>query len=391
MKCIHCYREIEDGLKFCTKCGFQQPEDREAYEREHPELAEAIPEDEMLERIEQVKVEKSTAMSYDDLVQLLSPDPHCDDILMMVNEGLVFFSITHDQEAAWYSKCANLISDKIGFYPFFMQCLNQGYEKARSLLYNQARENWSVMPITPEQKAQADDNLDLPPQLPPQLPKAPFVQPQPIVPPVPAIQPQHPFQPQPAIQPQPVFQQQPAADFNNTYTPAYTSPTPTPTKNCPFCNTVIPADSDMCPFCHAALDYSYTQNDDTQDDETEKKKSHIWILPVTLIGLLIVGLIIYAFVPKGPTGDPQEDAEQTIKEVINILSRDINSEEDIQQVEDDLTELKDKYEDFYKDESYSDYKEYQEDLYEYTYNNDDLTNALDDYHQRIKEIRYNVD
>lgn len=39
MKCINCYREIDDGLKFCPKCGFMQPDDRESYEREHPELA----------------------------------------------------------------------------------------------------------------------------------------------------------------------------------------------------------------------------------------------------------------------------------------------------------------------------------------------------------------
>ena len=47
MKCIKCYREIDDGLKFCPKCGFMQPIDRAAYEREHPELAVAKPNDEM--------------------------------------------------------------------------------------------------------------------------------------------------------------------------------------------------------------------------------------------------------------------------------------------------------------------------------------------------------
>jgi len=51
MKCVNCYREIADGLKFCPKCGFMQPTDREAYELEHPELADAIPEDEMLETL----------------------------------------------------------------------------------------------------------------------------------------------------------------------------------------------------------------------------------------------------------------------------------------------------------------------------------------------------
>ena len=46
MKCIHCYREIDEHLKFCTYCGAKQPLDRAAYEREHPELAEAVSEEE---------------------------------------------------------------------------------------------------------------------------------------------------------------------------------------------------------------------------------------------------------------------------------------------------------------------------------------------------------
>ena len=52
MKCIHCYREIEEGIKFCNYCGTMQPLDREAYEKEHPELAEAISDDEMNRLIE---------------------------------------------------------------------------------------------------------------------------------------------------------------------------------------------------------------------------------------------------------------------------------------------------------------------------------------------------
>ena len=47
MKCINCYREIGDDNKFCTFCGTMQPLDREAYEREHPEIATAISDDEM--------------------------------------------------------------------------------------------------------------------------------------------------------------------------------------------------------------------------------------------------------------------------------------------------------------------------------------------------------
>lgn len=47
MKCINCYREIKNSVKFCTYCGTMQPANRAAYEMEHPELAEAMPEDEV--------------------------------------------------------------------------------------------------------------------------------------------------------------------------------------------------------------------------------------------------------------------------------------------------------------------------------------------------------
>lgn len=58
MKCINCYREIADDLKFCTFCGTKQPDDREAYEREHPELAEAISIEELLEQQKQEEEER---------------------------------------------------------------------------------------------------------------------------------------------------------------------------------------------------------------------------------------------------------------------------------------------------------------------------------------------
>ena len=51
MKCVNCYREIDDGMKFCPKCGFMQPSDRATYEREHPELATALPGDEILKKV----------------------------------------------------------------------------------------------------------------------------------------------------------------------------------------------------------------------------------------------------------------------------------------------------------------------------------------------------
>ena len=56
MKCVKCYREIDEHLKFCTYCGAKQPVDRAAYEQEHPELAEALSDDELLEQQRQRQV-----------------------------------------------------------------------------------------------------------------------------------------------------------------------------------------------------------------------------------------------------------------------------------------------------------------------------------------------
>ena len=53
MKCINCYKEIKDSLKFCKYCGTKQPADRAAYEREHPELAYALPEEDVNDLIKQ--------------------------------------------------------------------------------------------------------------------------------------------------------------------------------------------------------------------------------------------------------------------------------------------------------------------------------------------------
>ena len=65
MKCINCYREIKDTVKFCTYCGTKQPADRAAYEREHPELADAMPDEDVnvfikqeQERLEQERQEQ---------------------------------------------------------------------------------------------------------------------------------------------------------------------------------------------------------------------------------------------------------------------------------------------------------------------------------------------
>ena len=53
MKCINCYKEIKNTMKFCNYCGTKQPADRAAYEREHPELADALPEDLIMKQIKE--------------------------------------------------------------------------------------------------------------------------------------------------------------------------------------------------------------------------------------------------------------------------------------------------------------------------------------------------
>ena len=67
MKCVKCYREIDEHLKFCTYCGAKQPLDRAAYEREHPELAEALSDDELLEQQRQLQVMEAERKAREEL------------------------------------------------------------------------------------------------------------------------------------------------------------------------------------------------------------------------------------------------------------------------------------------------------------------------------------
>ncbi len=66
MKCVKCYREIDEHLKFCTYCGAKQPVDRAAYEREHPELAEALSDDELLEQQRQRQVMEAERKAHEE-------------------------------------------------------------------------------------------------------------------------------------------------------------------------------------------------------------------------------------------------------------------------------------------------------------------------------------
>lgn len=59
MKCINCYREIDDNMKFCNFCGAKQPLDRVAYEQDHPELADALSQDVLLQQEHERQIEEA--------------------------------------------------------------------------------------------------------------------------------------------------------------------------------------------------------------------------------------------------------------------------------------------------------------------------------------------
>ena len=74
MKCIGCYREIKDGLKFCNFCGTKQPKDREAYELEHPELKDAIPESDVMKQLSETVPEPAPEPQFE-MPQTFDPEP----------------------------------------------------------------------------------------------------------------------------------------------------------------------------------------------------------------------------------------------------------------------------------------------------------------------------
>ncbi len=74
MKCVKCYREIDEHLKFCTYCGAKQPVDRAAYEQEHPELAEALSDDELLEQQRQRQVMEAERKAREEVERIVKEE-----------------------------------------------------------------------------------------------------------------------------------------------------------------------------------------------------------------------------------------------------------------------------------------------------------------------------
>lgn len=344
MKCINCYREIADGLKFCPKCGFKQPDDRAAYELEHPELADAMPEDEILEQVNMLADEPRTAMSRDEFVQLIASDPNYKSIANIVDDGLVTYLLIEPNDIeTWYAKCAELINDKQGFYPYFVKLLSQQPEKARNLLHNQVADEMNI--------AQPGVNNN---NMPTQMPEVRKVTP----PPHPVI----PSTPQVNVPAPPVQQN----TMGMTPQPPVTSQA---TGNqemmeCPICHQLIALGTPQCPYCKQILDWSYSTTAN-EEEASSKPKKGVWKIALAVIAVLLIfgaGHLIYTL-SQGPTGNPRKDAMRAVKEMIDLIEdADISTKEDIEKLEDDIEDLQYKYEKYYSKRGKLD--EFKEEIYE---------------------------
>lgn len=333
MKCINCFREIDDGLKFCPKCGFKQPDDREAYELEHPELADAIPEEDILEKMKLSALEPRTAMTREEFVEMVANDPHHESIIKIVDEGIEKFAITEqsDQER-WHAKCAGLIGDKQGFYPYFVMLLSQQYEMARDLLLNQASYGMDFAPATKEEEA---------PELPSDIPELP--------PPLPL--PHNATYGYPYYNPGYIQSASASSPINN----AYGSPVV-----CPICHNRISPGTTECPFCHQLLDWK----DDTQGPGTgdeENKENYMWVLPVIIIVVLI--LLVVAASNCSDNKKPREDPYNYAPTYYDYSTESA----EIEEVETMEPAKEEDQNDPYYDNSYYDDEEKDDDDYEYYY------------------------
>ena len=61
-------------MKFCTYCGAKQPVDRAAYEQEHPELAEALSDDELLEQQRQRQVMEAERKAREEVERIVKEE-----------------------------------------------------------------------------------------------------------------------------------------------------------------------------------------------------------------------------------------------------------------------------------------------------------------------------
>lgn len=297
MKCVNCFREIEDGIKFCPKCGFIQPEDREAYEREHPELADALPEEEIMRQVEVAAAAavSTTAMSREEFERLVAIDPNSDSIKKMVDDGVVKFGF-HDpaMRQQWYAKCAELINDKQGFYPYFVKLLSQQYDKARDLLFNQASYGMDVASVS-----EIDDELP---------PKLPVIEGLIIPPPLPS--------------PSEMLKAQHAVLQKNIHSNlGYTlsSSGSNQSIECPICHNFVSPNAKECPFCHQQLDWNSAQQ---ASNTTEKEDGgFVWIVPI-ILGMILLMIIIFGVSDCGSSEESRSGSDSASTEVVSV-SQDV--------------------------------------------------------------------
>lgn len=390
MKCINCYREIADGLKFCPKCGFIQPEDRVAYELEHPELADAVPEDEILEQVNMLAQVPRTAMSRDEFVQLVATDPQGDNIVNIVDDGLATYGLAEPSAVeAWYAKCAELIGDKQGFYPYFVKLLSQQPEKARNLLHSQVADDMNL--ALPQQGPSAQyyapimpDNGNIYPEIP-----------QPPAPPMSAFNP-----------PLPEVPQMQTAPLETTpLTPV--SPLQEKTVECPICHQQIAFGVRQCPYCRQLLDWSYLPDEgENLPDGRKPKRGMMWTILAIVMTVLIgcAGYYIYSSVKNkahisknekddyGPTGDMNEDAERYVNEVLELMEdADISSREDYYEYQDDVDKLEKEYKDYYDDLGDGRWEVFIDKCYNLVRYDSDLNRRYEKARRRIEKLRERYD
>ncbi|MBR5118714.1 MAG: zinc ribbon domain-containing protein [Muribaculaceae bacterium] len=306
MKCIKCYREIEEGMKFCPKCGFMQPSDRAAYEREHPELVTAMPEDETLK--------------------------------------------------------INIPVDKPN---------TEGY----------------IIP-------------PLPPALPPTQPTNPEED---------KIEIEIPTLPSPK-------------EVTLTSNTPIDAPQPSNgqrTMECPICHRPIAFGSHQCQHCKQQLDWSNSApaTKENVDSKSSKRGGVMWIVLAILLAFLLglAGYYIYNSVKENkhksrhhyvdeesqsdesdyhfylyddePTGVASWDAQQAADELIELMENTyITSSEDVEQLERDIKDIEEKYENYYRDRLDEFEKEFEK-----LENDPELNRRIDRALERLQRQIENID
>lgn len=400
MKCINCYRDIDYGLKFCPKCGFMQPGDRAAYETEHPELANAMPMNEISEEVNPLANVTPTAISREEFVRFISSDPHCNDIIEMVDDGVDTYGLLDSPAIeVWYAKCAELIDDKQGFYPYFLKLLSQHPNKARNLLLSQAAAdmnlaNWqqntgnnSTAPQAPE--PQIAVNGEIIPPLPPALPSEST-----------------------KIAKPPLDKGKSAAPVHSTLektplsSPISVAPSQDKTVECPICHQTIPFGTQQCPYCKQQLDWSHATPPSEEKDKSDEssKRGILWILLSLVIALILgcAGYFIYTAVKDnsrssrhneesyimGPIGYPQADARRAVNELIELIEdAEINSQDDFDRLENEMKEIQNTYENYYRERNRLDEFNYEIDKLE---NDPEMKRRVENATERLLNQAQNI-